>query len=340
MTAKPVRFVCALALGLAAGSGVHAQETGKSRDAALDSLLEKLGDRDGATTSPSKKATKPAEQAKAKPQTDRSGSGDATKAAPDSKAPAGSSGQTSPAQKGKAAPKAPGSGAVAPKDQAIDDLLGKLGESKDEPAEDDRPRSPGGGANEPPKEQTPRTKSAAPAKLGAKDKEIDDRLEEIAGRRRKRPNAREDERSGPVGEMIKEMRDVEQRLGKPDSGEDTQNKQKQIIKHIDKMIEEVRQSGSQGGRLTIRMRRQQGNQPGRQEGDQPGALAQGARLMKPQKPTSQHSTSGGQGAWGHLPPELREVMENSFKETELSSKKEMIDRYFLSVAKGKPIREE
>ena len=90
----------------------------------------------------------------------------------------------------------------------------------------------------------------------------------------------------------------------------------------------------------MRLRRQQGNQPGQQPGDQPGALAQGARPMKPAKPTSQHSTSGGQGAWGHLPPELREEMENSFKETGLTSKLEMIDRYFLSVGKGKPVREE
>ena len=105
--------------------------------------------------------------------------------------------------------------------------------------------------------------------------------------------------------MIKEMRDVEQRLGKPDPSEDTQAKQKQIIKRIDTLIEQVRQSGSSAGRLTIR-RRQQGNQPGQQDGDQPGALAQGAQPMKPAKPTSQHSTAGGKGVWGHLPEELRQ----------------------------------
>ena len=93
---------------------------------------------------------------------------------------------TAGTQKGKAAPKAPESGNVAPKDQAIDDLLGKLGESKDEPAPEERPRNPGGGAGERPKEQTPPAKGKA-ADLGGKDKEIDDRLEEIAGRKRKRP---------------------------------------------------------------------------------------------------------------------------------------------------------
>jgi hypothetical protein len=33
-------------------------------------------------------------------------------------------------------------------------------------------------------------------------------------------------------------------------------------------------------------------------------------------------------------------MENSFKETELDSKRELINRYFLSVDKGRLVREE
>lgn len=62
--------------------------------------------------------------------------------------------------------------------------------------------------------------------------------------------------------------------------------------------------------------------------------------MKAAKPTSQHSTAGGVGVWGHLPPELRQTMENSFKEEPLSTKSDLISRYFLSVGKGTPIREE
>ncbi len=69
-------------------------------------------------------------------------------------------------------------------------------------------------------------------------------------------------------------------------------------------------------------------------------MAQGAPPMKPAKPTSQHSTAGGKDIWGHLPEELRRVMDNSFKETELDSKKELISRYFLSVDKGQLVREE
>jgi hypothetical protein len=331
--------VCALALGLAAASSARAQEAGKTKDSALDSLLEKLSDREDGSKSASKKSAAPADPAKTKSQAGRSGSGKATKDASGSKPAEGKPGKASGAPSGKAAPQAKGSGAVAPKDQAIDDLLGKLGESKDEPAPDERPRNQGAGAQEPPKDQAPGEKSRAP-KLGGKDKEIDDRLEEIAGRRRKRPRGDDDKRDGPIGEMIKEMRDVEQRLGKPDSSEDTQSKQKQIIKRIDTLIEQVRQSGSSAGRLVMRRRQQQGNQPGKQQGDQTGALAQGAPPMKPAKPTSQRSTAGGQGIWGHLPDELRQIMDNSFQEVSLGSKTEMIKRYFLSVGKGRLVRED
>lgn len=62
--------------------------------------------------------------------------------------------------------------------------------------------------------------------------------------------------------------------------------------------------------------------------------------MKPDKPTSQHSTANGKDIWGHLPDELRQMMESTFKEAALEAKRELIDRYFLSVAKGKPVREE
>jgi hypothetical protein len=62
--------------------------------------------------------------------------------------------------------------------------------------------------------------------------------------------------------------------------------------------------------------------------------------MKPAKPGSQHSTAGGRDIWGHLPAELRQVMENSFKEAALGAKEEMINRYFLSVGKGKRVGEE
>jgi hypothetical protein len=337
MTVKPMQFVCVMVLAVAAASVARGQEPSKAKDAELESLLENLKDREDGTKSSEKKAAKPSAPPQAKA---RTGESDKTKKSANAavkkqgaaKSGAGSGGQTKPA------PKSPGSGSLAPKDQAIDDLLGKLGENKDEPSRDERPRNQDAGAGQPQGE--PKPGEGQGAKLEGKDKQIDDRLEELAGRKRKRPRADDEERSGPIGEMIKEMRDVEQRLGKPDPSEDTQAKQKQIIKRIDTLIEQVRQSGSSAGKLTMRRRQQQGNQPGQQQGDQTGAMAQGAGPMKVVKPTSQHSTAGGKEIWGHLPEELRQIMDNSFKEEMLTSKADMISRYFLSVGKGKLVREE
>ena len=335
MTVKPIKFACVLVIALASAAVARGQETGKPKDAELESLLENLKDREEGTKPSSKKAAKPAAPPQAKSQTGQPAT--TKKAANAAGAKQGAAKSGASGGQTKPAAKPPATGGLAPKDQAIDDLLGKLGETKDEPAREDRPQNQGAGAGQPP-ERKPGEKDGA--KLGGNDKEIDDRLEEIAGRKRKRPRADDEERTGPIGEMIKEMRDVEQRLGKPDPSEDTQAKQKQIIKRIETLIEEVRQSGSSAGRLTMRRRQQQGNQPGQQQGDQTGAMAQGAGPMKAAKPTSQHSTAGGKGIWGHLPEELRQVMDNSFKEVELGSKAEMISRYFLSVGKGKLVREE
>ena len=99
--------------------------------------------------------------------------------------------------------------------------------------------------------------------------------------------------------MIKEMRDVEQRLGKPDPSEDTQAKQKQIVKRIDTLIEQVRQSGSSAGRLTIRRGRQaRAISRASRRAIRP-ALSLGALPpMKPAKPTSQHSRPAARGSGG------------------------------------------
>ena len=62
--------------------------------------------------------------------------------------------------------------------------------------------------------------------------------------------------------------------------------------------------------------------------------------MKAARPTGKHSNAGGRDIWGHLPPELRQEIENQMQEEPLTPKRELIDRYYLSVGKGKLIREE
>jgi hypothetical protein len=236
------------------GSRAWSQETGKPQDEALDALLQKLADPAAGSAAKREKSAKPdrpsskgVESGKPKglsPKEDRP----AKASAPSRKAEepaARARNQEKPAdgkaQKGPM-PRPAGAATIAPKDQELDDLLQKLGETKETPAPDDRPR----GASESGADQEhrpPRADQPDRAKLGGKDKEIDTRLEELTGRRRKR-NADDGERTGPVGQIIKEMRDVEQRLGKPDTGEGTRDQQKQIVKRIDTLIEEMKKSGS------------------------------------------------------------------------------------------------
>jgi hypothetical protein len=314
---------------LGAGRAVS-QESGKTKDDALDSVIEQLAKPRQADSARS------ARQDESKPAADsgrRRSQPDGT-TTPRSKTAARKSGKTAAGKSGKAAGKKTGSGSVESKDQELDSLLEKLGESPDTPSAEGRPGAPAG-ADGPTQETRPNRPS--PPRLGGKDKDIDERLEEYTGRRKKR-HAADEKRSGPIGEIIKEMRDVEGRLAKPDTSGDTQNRQKQIVKHIEKLIELVRQSGGSAMGFRVRRVRQTGR-PGQQPGDQTGALARGAPPTKPAKPTGKHSNAGSKEVWGHLPAELRQVMENSFKEAELATKAELISRYFLSVSKGKLVRE-
>ena len=331
----------ALAVGLGWCASSVAQDMGKTQDETLDSLLEKLG-KPGQGQKPANEPEKHEKDAKPdlKPEEPAAKAKPGADAKPKTEAkPKPVSGQSAkPVDRAKT-----GSGDVSSQDKDLDALLEKLGETKDEPAPEERPRShsqpgepsgpsqpaPGGGSGEKTKQKD--------QGLHGKDKEIDDKLEELAGKKRKKKGGEQGEGSGPLGEIIKEMRDVEQRLGKPETGEDTQSKQKRIVKQIDTLIQQMKQSGSSSS-MAMRRVRQQGQKPGDQPGQTPGANAAGAPPMKPAKPSDRHAPAGGKDIWGHLPEELRQEMENTFKEDALPAKAELIRRYYLSVAKQKLVR--
>ena len=267
MVLKSATFILTFAVltATAATGRALAQDAGKSKDEALDSLMKELRESENGaekatkpSTAETKKTPRPQDKSKVSPRASATGDNAGKAAAKTSDKPS--------AVKSRDAAK------LAPKDQAIDDLLGKLGESKDDPttAEEPRNRAPG----QRPTEPSPGQKPGAD-KLGAKDKDLDERLEELTGRKKKRSSS-DQERTGPIGDMIKEMREVEQRLGKPDPSEDTQKKQKQIVKRIETLIEQVKQQGGSAGSMAMRRMRQPGQQPGKQDGDQPGAQGRGA----------------------------------------------------------------
>jgi hypothetical protein len=314
--ARSLALAALFAMSQAVGQASPGDDKPGAKDEALDSLLEKLD---------APKAEQP----------------------PPPPKPAGEGAKAKKGETSAPAPKPPGD--LSTKDKDLDGLLEKLGATGDTPAPDDRKAGPGGKGDEPPPPPGPgevskgkpgKEKKADPNALTGKARDLDEHLEELTGVRRKKKNRPDGDEGGPLSEVIKEMRDVEQRLGQPDTGEETRKKQARIVKQIDTLIEQMRNSG---GRQQLRMRRmmaqRQGQRPGQQPGPTPGTTGGNAPTTKPLKPTTRHSTVNGKDEWGHLPPELRQEMDNVSKEMPLSSREELIELYYLSVAKQKLNRE-
>jgi hypothetical protein len=291
------------------------QTPSQPKDEALDSLLEKL---DGPKSDESKRSDAE-EKSSSKEAAPKAKDADRAKNAGRAKGDASTS-----------------DGDVAPKDKALDSLLEKLGETTEEP-NDEQPR---GGRGNPDGPKPPEPGDRAKDELKPPEKDLDRHLEELTGRRTKKSREQQED-SGPLGQIIKEMRDVEQRLGKskPDTGDDTRRKQAEIVKKLETLIEQLRStSGQQQSRrrsLTMRS-----SKPGGKQTNEPGAQSEGAPNMKPEKPARTKSRAGGRSQWGHLPAELQQEKGNVDQEEELPSQSDLIRRYFLSLDKKYLIRGE
>jgi hypothetical protein len=307
-----LRLALTLASAVAWAATGLAQDADKPRNDALDSLLEKL---EGAKDKETDKDKSPAEKPAA--------TNAETKAKPEAAKP---------------------SGEVETKDKALDSLLEKLGEVPDKPSPDDRPKGPGGPSDKPTPPSPGGDGKPKPEAdpLSGKAKDLDRHIEEeILGRKPKKKGQNDDEGSGPLGKIIKEMREVEERLGKPDTGEETRKKQAEIVKNLEQIIEQLRkQSNQQQGKKQLQLTMKPGQKPGSDPGQQEGANARGVGASKPAKPTGKRSMAGDKSEWGHLPPEIRQELENASSEDGLPSKEDLIRRYFLSLSKKTISREE
>lgn len=256
--------------------------------------------------------------------------------------------------------------ALGKDDEGLDDLLKKLGGGSPDKPLPKGDTKPGPGGEMPKGKQAEETapKSTQPKPPGGlsqlktrPDAELDQRLEEILGRKRKNKN-QDQQKSGGHGQpgenqpeqgeegsepsnpkmkqLVEKMRDVEKRLSRPDTGQETRGKQKEIVDSIDQIIEQARQMAQQQQQQRQRRRQQQPGQEmvqNQDPGEQPGAQQQqGVGPQTPQKPSGK-SRLDGKDVWGHLPPELRDVMRNVFREESLPSREELVRRYYLSVSK-------
>jgi len=240
-------------------------------------------------------------------------------------------------------------GEVAPKDQDLDKLLEGLGQTKDTPSPDDKKPGGGPGADAPmppPKEGEGDKK---PDDLKGKDLDLDKELLKITGKKEAPKNQKQgkpEEENGPLGQVIKEMRDVEERLGKPDTGEETRKKQTEIVKNLDTLIERIKNAPSQS--MAMKMIRE-GKQPGpqgppKQPGNQPGAQAnnQGTPPTKPVDPKKKAALNLdlAKSVWGQLPAQLRDQMDNVLAERALPSKEELIKLYYMSLGNKNASKED
>ncbi|WP_406696678.1 hypothetical protein V5E97_37395 [Singulisphaera sp. Ch08] len=231
---------------------------------------------------------------------------------------------------------------VAPGDKDLDSLLEKLGQTTDAPTPDEQSKRPGPGLK-PPTPPGDQPEKAKGAELKGDAKGLDEHLEELTGRASKKKDRQKEqgESSGPLSKVIKEMRDVEQRLGKTDTGEETRKRQTEIVKNLEQLIEQMRESQSQSQtKKQSQISMKPANQPGSKGGQEKGAMAKGVGASKPERPTDRHANAGGKDEWGHLPAELRQQMVNIFKEEGLPNKAEHIRRYYLSLSKKILTREE
>ncbi len=305
MLTLSVALLALIFVPIAWGALAESQDAPSAKDDALDELLKKVEDKDKAT-----------------------GSG--------GQAPAGSDKPAAKPDNAAAKTGAKPSGDVAPKDKDLDGLLEKLGASDDKPSPDERRPAPG----EPQPGEKKKDDSKKTDSLKGKDKDLDEHLEEAAGKRRKKKQQDADG-DGPLSQVIKEMREVEERLGKPDTGEETRKKQAEIVKKMETLIEQAKNSQGQSQSKKKSQGMAKGKpQPGQNQGEQAGTTGGNAPFTKPVKPTDRRSLAGGKELWGDLPPEVRQDLDNVMKEGFLPSREDLIRRYYLSLSKKKPIRGE
>jgi hypothetical protein len=314
------------ALFLASGGPAFAQDpTPPPKDEGLDNLLKKLED------------PKPEPSPAKEPEKDKA------------KEPAGNQ------EKGKVADKPKAPGAVAPKDQSLDSLLEKLGETVDKPRAEDKP--PGGGGPTPPDEPKPpggpgqKGEGKPGDSLKGEAQDLDEHLKALTGKKDPKDRKQQDGKqgdgqkgeggeNGPLDDVIKEMRDVEERLGQPDTGEDTRKKQAEIVKNLDTLIEQMNQSQSQSQAMKMLRQGKKPGQPQPGQGQQQGAMANGPPPTRPATPNGKAPVALDKDSWGHLPAQLREEMGNVFKEGPLPSRLDLIRLYYLSINKKSSAREE
>ncbi len=221
------------------------------------------------------------------------------------------------------------------KDEALDSLLGGFGGLIDQPdASGDAPELPPG--LRPDRPET--LNDQARERLSKEEQTFDEYLRELVGwinpdkDKEQQSKPQDGQEGGPLADTMKKMREVENRLSKLDTGEQTQEQQQKIIDDFDQLIRQIRsmqQQGQSKPQEPTQMAGQQQQQGENQSPDQTGTN-NGAPPVMPNG--SDDALAGARESWFHLQGALRDVMGNVTRMVPLGKKRELINRYFLSVA--------
>lgn len=193
--------------------------------------------------------------------------------------------------------------------------------------------------------QAPATGESPPIKKPGRSDLDDDLLDGLEGED-VMPGS---ENENPLLRLNERMKQVERRIAETRSDEKTQRLQQEIADDLSKLIEQLQQQNQKSKSPSQSPRQQQttGTKPAAQSADQPNDKPGD----KPARDSTQHTKERGaakvdgarlqerlKDVWGHLPPHLRQQMEQSANEEFLPKYETEISEYYRSLVGGRKER--
>lgn len=179
------------------------------------------------------------------------------------------------------------------------------------------------------------------------------------------PQPRQQQQSveeNPLENAVEGMREAQQRLGREETGAETQEVQQKVVDDLQKLIDLAQQRQSRTSQRQAQQRQQQPNMPQQGQPENRGVpdQPQQPRQDQPgqqnrQRPEDSEENNRSdqlrpaellqrqrfvEEIWGHLPPVVRERMRNVISEKYLPNYEDQIRRYFKSLADEEAERDE
>ncbi len=190
----------------------------------------------------------------------------------------------------------------------------------------------------------PEPAAVQPEKKGEKDNLLEGLSDELLKKleQEAKGEVQEEPEDPPLIRIGDHMRQVQQRLAERDTGQETIELQAKIIKEIEELLKQLQrnqnqnQSQSSQQNQTARRDQSRAQQQQQQSSTQTGTQAarDGQRVM-PRGPDARSKAElerMARAVWGHLPPKVREQMEQAFSASFLPQYEPLIERYFRTLA--------